>query len=63
MKLDNRFYLLIVIGIILYITFLIISDLNVISSKILEMDIQFLPYILLLAPLSWFVLFLDGIFY
>ena len=57
MKFDNRFYLLIVIGIVLYITFLIISDLNVISSKILEMDIQFLPYILLLAPLSWFVVF------
>ena len=57
MKFDNRFYLLIVIGIILYIAFLILSDLNVISSKILEMDIQFLPYILLLAPLSWFVLF------
>ena len=57
MKFDNRFYLLIVVGIILYISFLILSDLNVISSKILEMDIQFLPYILLLAPLSWFVLF------
>ena len=57
MKFDNRFYLLIVTGIILYIAFLIISDLNVISSQILEMDIQFLPYILLLAPLSWFVLF------
>ena len=57
MKFDNRFYLLIVIGIVLYIAFLIISDLNVISSQILEMDIQFLPYILLLAPLSWFVLF------
>jgi uncharacterized protein (TIRG00374 family) len=57
MKFDNRFYLLIVIGIILYITFLILSDLNVISSKILEMDIQFLPYILLLAPLSWVAVF------
>jgi glycosyltransferase 2 family protein len=57
MKFDNRFYLLIVVGIILYITFLIISDLNVISSKILEMNIQFLPYILLLAPLSWFIVF------
>jgi len=46
-----------VVGIILYLAFLIISDLNVISSKIFEMNIKFLPYILLLAPLSWLVVF------
>lgn len=57
MKFDNRFYLLIVVTIILYISFLIISDLNVIFDKILEMNVNYIPYILLLAPLSWFVVF------
>lgn len=57
MKFDNRFYLIIVGIIILYIGFLIFSDLNVISDKILDMKIEFVPYILLLAPLSWLVLF------
>ena len=58
MKFDNRFYLLIVVTIILYITFLIISDLNVIFDNILEMNVNYLSYILILAPVSWFVVFL-----
>ena len=58
MKFDNRFYLIIVGTIILYISFLIISDLNTIYNKILEMKIEFLPYVLFLAPLSWIVVFL-----
>ena len=58
MKFDNRFYLIIVGIIILYIGFLIFSDLSVISDKILDMKIEFLPYIIVLAPLSWIVLFL-----
>ena len=58
MKFDNRFYLIIVGTIILYISFLIVSDLNTIYNKILEMKIEFLPYILFLAPLSWIVVFL-----
>lgn len=57
MKFDNRFYLLIVVTIIIYVSFLIISDLNVIFDNILEMNIGYLPYILLLAPISWFVVF------
>lgn len=58
MKFDNRFYLIVVGIIILYISFLIVSDLNTIYDKILEMKIEFLPYILFLAPLSWIVVFL-----
>lgn len=58
MKFNNRFYLLVIITIILYIGFLIISDLNVISDKILEIKTEFLPYVLGLAPLSWLVVFL-----
>ena len=58
MKFDNRFYLIVVGTIILYISFLIVSDLNTIYNKILEMKIEFLPYILFLAPLSWIVVFL-----
>ena len=58
MKFDNRFYLIIVGTIILYISFLIVSDLNTIYDKILEMKIEFLPYALFLAPLSWIVVFL-----
>ena len=58
MKFDNRFYLIVVGTIILYISFLIVSDLNTIYDKILEMKIEFLPYVLFLAPLSWIVVFL-----
>ena len=42
-----------------HIGFLIFSDLSVISDKILDMKIEFLPYIIVLAPLSWIVLFLS----
>ena len=58
MKFDNRFYLIVVGTIILYISFLIVSDLNSIFNKILEMRIEFLPHVLFLAPLSWIVVFL-----
>ena len=58
MKFDNRFYLIVVGTIILYISFLIVSDLNTIYDKILEMKIEFLHYVLFLAPLSWIVVFL-----
>ena len=58
MKFDNRFYLIVVGTIILYISFLIVFDLNTIYDKILEMKIEFLPYVLFLAPLSWVIVFL-----
>jgi len=57
MKFDNRFYLIVVATIILYLTFLIFSDLNVISDKISKMNPNYLPLILLLAPLSWLLVF------
>ena len=58
MKFNNRFYLIVVGTIVLYISFLIFSDLNTIYDKILEMKTEFLPYVLFLAPLSWIVVFL-----
>ncbi|MDC0211814.1 flippase-like domain-containing protein [Candidatus Nitrosopelagicus sp.] len=58
MKFDNRFYFILVGAIVIYITFLIVSDLNIILDKILDMKTEFLPYILSLAPLSWFILFM-----
>ena len=58
MKFDNRFYLILVAAIVIYITFLIVSDLNVILDKILDMKTEFLLYILVLAPLSWLIVFL-----
>jgi len=35
-----------------------ISDLNTIQNKILEMNLSYLPIIVILAPISWFVIFL-----
>tara|TARA_Y100001936_G_C16051747_1_gene658270 strand:+ start:616 stop:1569 length:954 start_codon:yes stop_codon:yes gene_type:complete len=58
MKFDNRLYLIIIATIILYITFLIISDLNTIYNEILKINLSYLPVILILGPISWFILFL-----
>ena len=58
MKFDNRFYFILVGAIVIYITFLIVSDLNVILDKILDMKTEFLLYILVLAPFSWLIVFL-----
>ena len=58
MKFDKRFYFILVGAITVYIAFLIISDLNVISNKILDMKPEYLVYILILAPSSWFIVFL-----
>tara|TARA_B100000029_G_scaffold116389_1_gene109174 strand:+ start:9399 stop:10343 length:945 start_codon:yes stop_codon:yes gene_type:complete len=58
MKFDKRFYFILVGAITVYIAFLIISDLNVISDKILDMKPEYLVYILILAPSSWFIVFL-----
>ena len=58
MKFDKRLYFILVGAITVYIAFLIISDLNVISNKILDMKPEYLVYILILAPSSWFIVFL-----
>jgi glycosyltransferase 2 family protein len=35
-----------------------ISDLNTIQNKILEMNLSYLPIIVILAPISWFIIYL-----
>ena len=43
--------------IVLYIVFLIVSDFSVIREKIFDFKTDYLPIILLLAPLSWVIVF------
>ena len=58
MKFYRNFLLVVVSMIVLYIVFLIVSDFNVIYEKIFDFKTDYLPIILLLAPLSWVILFL-----
>ena len=57
MKLDNRIFIVIIGIIALYFIFLVISDLGEVYHQLNEMDISYLPIILLLIPLSWLALF------
>ena len=57
MKFYRNFLLVIVSIIILYIVFLIVSDFSVIREKIFDFNTEYLPIILLLAPLSWIIIF------
>ena len=57
MKLDNRIFIVIICIIALYFIFLVISDLGEVYHQLNEMDISYLPIILLLIPLSWLALF------
>lgn len=58
MKFSNKFYIIIIVTVILYIGFFMISDLNTIQNKILEMNLSYLPIIVILAPISWFIIYL-----
>ena len=57
MKFYRNFLLVVVSMIVLYIVFLIVSDFNVIREKIFDFKTDYLPIILLLAPLSWIIMF------
>ena len=57
MKLDNRIFIVIICIIALYFIFLVISDLGEVYHQLNEMDISYLPIILLLIPLCWIILF------
>jgi len=61
MKFDNRFFLVMIGAIILYATFLVISDYSKISDKIINFKIEYLPIILIFIGTSWFALFLRWI--
>ena len=57
MKFSNKLYIIIIVTVILYIGFFMISDLNTIQNKILEMNFSYLPIIVILAPISWFIIY------
>ena len=57
MKFYRNFLLVVVSMVVLYIVFLIVSDFNVIREKIFDFKTDYLPIILLLAPLSWIIVF------
>ena len=57
MKFYRNFLLVVVSMLVLYIVFLIVSDFNVIREKIFDFKTDYLPIILLLAPLSWIIVF------
>ena len=59
MKLDNRIILILIVAIGIYAIFLFISDYNVISEKISNFKIGYLPLILFLVTASWCPVFIK----
>ena len=59
MKLDNRLILILVAVVGIYAIFLFVSDYNIISEKISNFKINYLPLILLLVSSSWIPLFIK----
>jgi len=57
MKIGNKILIVVIAVIGLYAAFLIASDINTISSKILDFKIEIIPVILLLVTSGWFVIF------
>jgi len=58
MKFYKKFYFVIIGIIVLYASFLFISDFNQVYDKLSNFKTDFLPIILLLTPCGWLVLFL-----
>jgi len=59
MKLEHGLILVFVATIAIYATFLLISDFDIISEKISNFKINYLPLILLLTSASWIPLFIK----
>ena len=59
MKLDNRLILVLVAAIGIYAIFLFLSDFSIISEKISNFKINYLPLILLLVSVSWIPLIIK----
>ncbi len=59
MKLDNRLILTLIAAVGIYAIFLFVSDYNIISEKISNFKINYLPLILLLATASWIPIFIK----
>ncbi|MBL77295.1 MAG: hypothetical protein CL763_10300 [Chloroflexi bacterium] len=58
MKFDNRFFIIIIVAIITYATFLIFSDFTKITDSVENFQIEYLPIILILLPTGWLFLYL-----
>ena len=59
MKLDNRLILILIAVVGIYAIFLFVSDYNIISEKISNFKINYLPLILLLVSASWIPLIIK----
>ena len=59
MKLDNRLILTLIAAVGIYAIFLFVSDYNIISEKISNFKINYLPLILLLTSVSWIPLIIK----
>jgi len=57
MKIGNKVLIIIIASIGLYVSFLIISDVNLILDEVSKFKTDYLPIILLLAPASWLILY------
>ena len=59
MKLDNRLILVLVAVVGVYAIFLLISDFSIISEKISNFKVNYLPLILFLVTASWVPVFIK----
>jgi len=59
MKLDNRLILILIAVVAIYAIFLFISDYNIISEKISNFKVNYLPLILFLVTASWVPVFIK----
>ena len=62
MNLNKKIFLSLIISIIIYATFLILSDFNKLTDKINDFKIEYLPLILILVPLGWLALYARWVF-
>ena len=63
MKLDNRIILILIVAVGIYAIFLFISDYNIISEKISNFKINYLPLILFFVSASWIPLIIKWHFF
>jgi len=57
LKIENRFFLVIIGAVGVYAVFLLVSDLNLVYDKVVNFKIAYLPIILGMISFSWLILF------
>ena len=62
MKLNQKFFIIILASIIFYALFLIFTDLSQLSKKILDFKIEYIPLILSLVSSGWLALYFRWTF-